>query len=507
MKLRDGRFYTPVESKHMILRDGKSVDAAQAYIFNETYYCSIHGRVKFHDSVYAKYERAQSWRKISILSTTVTAENNLDNDSHVEKVKKREEIKCGNDETASRNIKSFGHCHYECVGLQKDKKIESSFLTRIQRQFVPYLGFFVLLTSKYLVTSPFSFLKNVISSLVVRPFIWLVLASITIGRTASSAIIFTPLWIFSMVSHIANLSFVKLGAKVLQSVSITVRNCFKKIYHERDVMTVRKVRANTNLSINQRMNWLAHVWRLCKIMMYAFPVILFFILLWSFVRTNHTTLNPVDVGLKNGRQILMNGSHDIPAWHIIPETATHFPITEAFNDKSPVLLLVRDNGYLDSYHRVEIFQSLSTLGFHILAPIFPLSHDQIIDAWSYVKNKGQSSTVYLWVDYMDVDLVKKYAHSMCGIGMPPSGIIIETSIKNELNNVRNLGISSAGCGINIHEVRSLEIWSSKCETVNGYQKYNFLKCPVTSQIDNVNLLDEVSSCMRAIGKDTSFRAR
>ena len=76
-------------------------------------------------------------------------------------------------------------------------------------------------------------------------------------------------------------------------------------------------------------------------------------------------------------------------------------IERYFPEKSPVILFLHMGGYQRFTKIIELFQVLSSLGYHLIVPMNELNRDEVFHAWSSIKKMASNSIVYLWGDNLD----------------------------------------------------------------------------------------------------------
>ena len=222
-----------------------------------------------------------------------------------------------------------------------------------------------------------------------------------------------------------------------------------------------------------------------KLLWSVVSVILISLLLGSFTKRVSKLSHPHQIGLKSGHEIYLKPNDEIFAWHIMPNNAKFVETSSMFSDNFPVILHVRNQGFIDSHSRIDVFRSLALIGYHVIAPIETNSYEQILEAWIVVYNKATSSTPkYLWVDRTDLSLIKKLMQKACEIGFPPNGVVVETQ-KYELSTAH-----------------TIEVWTEICEK----KQFNYLRCPITST-SIASREQDILSCMNFISTSTNFRSR
>lgn len=78
-----------------------------------------------------------------------------------------------------------------------------------------------------------------------------------------------------------------------------------------------------------------------------------------------------------------------------------YPIEKSFSTKLPVVLYLRESGLPNSKHRVQVYEVLTSLGYHVIVPIEILSRGETIMAWTWLKRKTGNVYVYIWGDQME----------------------------------------------------------------------------------------------------------
>jgi len=217
-------------------------------------------------------------------------------------------------------------------------------------------------------------------------------------------------------------------------------------------------------------------------MIYTVNVMVLLLVLWKISHYFVSLPNARGVGLDNCNEIMLPLSSRIHAWHILPPRSANLSISEALHLGLPIVFHARNTGVLSGKQRVDILKALSLNNLHILAPVSPLSDVQTVQVWSNLNKVSKNSVIYMWFGEGDVNTIKMLASAMCSIGYPPSGIILETK------------------KIADKKIHGMDIWSSSCKSKsqNEMRKFNFLKCPISTQAVDSNTYEDISSCLRAI---------
>lgn len=450
MRLRDGRFYFPTESQHMILRDGKSVDAIQADVYNNIDITS-----------YRKTEHRQSFKNVIFPAkhASLSLPNGIPtNDVPTNGVQPNDAR--SNDDHADATQQRF---------------------TRF-KPFKIILTFFVFLLSVYFILSPANVLKEIFLWLSLLLLIIIILKGIF--RIVINTVRVGAAFIYILSVYVVLWIAVKLY-KVMSLSSLILVNIFRmprKFIGWKTIVPKKK-------SPPQPMKLKSPSGRIVRTVfacLKSVPIFISILIMCCCINSDHQMLDPNELGLCNGYQITMNTKTRIPAWHITPNTTER----NIVRDRSPVLLHVGNTENLNSLHKLEVLKGLSSQGLHVLVPLLTLTYQQMLEAWSYAHKNGNSTNNYLWIDQIGIEEVHDLVLDMCNMNLPPSGVIIETKKKNSF-----------------YTRKSLEIWSGQCDHGSSSKSYNFLKCPLSSEINNFEIGDEIRLCVTLVTIDKNIFAR
>jgi len=224
-----------------------------------------------------------------------------------------------------------------------------------------------------------------------------------------------------------------------------------------------------------------------RYMIHIVNVMVLLLVLWKFSHHFDALPNPRKVGLDNCNEITLPLSSRIHAWHILPPSSENLSISEALYQGLPIVFHARNAGVITAQHRVNVLKALSLNNYHVVAPVAPLSHAQTLQVWSHLSKLSNNSVVYAWFDDADVNTIKTLASTMCSIGHAPMGIVLETK---KMADIR---------------FHSMDIWSSSCKTKEQKEiiKFNFLKCPISTQSVDLSFYEDVSSCLQSVATSTS----
>jgi len=198
--------------------------------------------------------------------------------------------------------------------------------------------------------------------------------------------------------------------------------------------------------------------------------------------------NPMLHGLHNTLSfIIETENHKIPLWHFYPNSANinNLPLI----NEGPAILYLRKHGEITRPKRLAVYESLASLGYHIIVPIDLVNDEQRNIVWTWMKKTMNKSALYIWGDHLETKQLTTYAKDFCDKLIPPSGVIIE--VANKHPSLQH---------------RSLEVWSCNCTTVSTdsdlYHQYNHVKCPFTMFADNVesheDIYNQIVTCIQAL---------
>ena len=511
MRLRDGRFYAPTESEHMILRDGKSVEAIQAQIYNN-FYCQIHGFVNF-DELFLKDRTSPFPLRYQVLDNRFLEHVNLQPVVRIEDILKKPRQSASNMLATNGLIRhtqmKLKHntatafkvedsksekCHFECTGLQLQEQIIcpgqkylstkaemsiyrklSSYLNQILRGFV----FAVLASSKFMIKSPYSVAQNLLLQIPVYAFKFPVKVTILVLR---------------FLLHFGNCLLKTLVCFVMRSGSF-LKHLVNSMFRLRAVILFEIFSMQSNQMQIPTYNKWHSCYRIIRLVLWWFKVVITALTLTTIAVywcNYHETLklgNPQKFGVENVREEKI--SQAVSVWHIYPIKAADFPSGEKLKDGSPVILHVRSYHDTSPLHRVNVFKSLNDMGFHVIAPINIFQEWEVKSIWLYLQEKVQKSDIYIWAEKVSINTLKMTVKNLCMENFCPAGVIIENEAKMDTT------------------VRNLEIWSEQIDSHGEKSKFNFLKCPLINRADS-HLTDfhgEVAACIHAVSLSSNFKAR
>uniref|UniRef100_A0A7M5U3L3 Uncharacterized protein n=2 Tax=Clytia hemisphaerica TaxID=252671 RepID=A0A7M5U3L3_9CNID len=204
-----------------------------------------------------------------------------------------------------------------------------------------------------------------------------------------------------------------------------------------------------------------------------------------------------DIGSMIPNSIKMNipAKENVTFWHVPPSGQTYEgSIAENLNDGNNIVIHLRDEAFGNSYHRTNVFKVLSDAGFHVIIPNEPIQETDFLSLWTGVKvllDKNQD--MYIWSDIQNVGHTTPYVDLLTQSSLYPKGVIIESTVRDNFDSVRNL-----------------EIW--KATTKNGYLSnaptLNYLKCPLTTPSYKLNhLREEIALCINTVSFNADFKMR
>ena len=511
MRLRDGRCYAPSESEHMILRDGKSVEAMQAQIYNN-FYCQIHGFVNF-DKLFLKDRTSPFPLRYQVLDNRFSEHVNLQPVVRIEDILKKprqsaSHVLAVNSLTGHTQMKlkqnaetgfkvedsKRKECHFECTGLQLQEQITCSgqehLSTKaemhIYRKLSSYLNqillgflFAVLASSKLMIKSLYSIAQDLF---------------LRIPFYAFKFPVRVTTFVLKFLLHFGNCLLKTLVCFAMRSGSF-LRQMVNSMFRHRAVILFKTFSMRSDQMQIPTYNEWHSCYRIIRLILWWLKVLITALTLTTIVVywcNYHETLklgNPQKFGVENVREEKI--SQDVSVWHIYPIKVAHFPSGEKLIDGSPVILHVRSYHDTSPLHRVNVLKSLNDMGFHVIAPINIFQEWEVKLIWSYLQEKVQKSDIYIWAEKVSINTLKTTVNNLCMENFCPAGVIIEREAKMATT------------------VRNLEIWSEQIDSHGEKSKFNFLKCPLINRAnsDLTDFHDEVAPCIHAVSLSSNFKAR
>ncbi|XP_059149495.1 lysophosphatidylserine lipase ABHD12-like [Physella acuta] len=162
--------------------------------------------------------------------------------------------------------------------------------------------------------------------------------------------------------------------------------------------------------------------------------------------------NPSEFGLNNTRNFHLEVDKDVTigAWHILPKSMHIDNVNipwDAFEDeldngKQIFLYLHGNSGTRGSYHRVQLYNLLSKLDFHVVTIDYrgfgdssgePTENGVVHDAYftyKWLKQRVGDSKIFIWGHSLGTGVTTKLAKKLCEEGDRPAGIVLESPFNN-----------------------------------------------------------------------------
>lgn len=513
MCLRGGRFYAPSESEHMILRDGKSVEAMQAQIYNN-FYCQIHGFVNFGE-LFLKNRASPFPLRYQVLDNRFLEHLNLQPVVRIEDILKKPRQSASNMLAANgltghtqmklkHNIATGfkvedskrKNWHFECTGLQLQEQIicpgQQNLSTKAEMYIYRKLSsclnkinillgfvFSLLASSKFVIRSSYSIAQDLFLRMPIYAFKFSIRVTILVLRFL---LLFGNCLMKTLVCFIMRSgSFLKqLVNSMFRVKAVILSKMFSIQSNQVQVLTYNKW--HSCLRVIRLVLW----W--CKVVITALTLTTVAVY-WSNYYETLKLGNPQKFGVQNVHEEKI--SQDISVWHIYPIKAADFPSGEKLKDGSPVILHVRSYHNTNPLHRVNVLKSLNDMEFHVIAPINIFQEWEVKSIWSYLQEKVQKSDIYIWAEKISINTLKVTVNNLCMENFCPAGVIIESEAKMDTT------------------VRNLEIWSEQIDSHGEKSKFNFLKCPLINRANSelADFHEDVAACIRAVSLSSNFKAR
>ena len=500
MKLRDGSYYLPFQSRHMILRDGKAVQSFQASIYNNLLHGPFVWNQKYrsappsplsvqHDTISeeipndevcpsrdgsgADYpqppkhkEQPLSYVRSQKLSLPATFKSQSDIHQAGDLFANRwidhsPKITQSSDEVFSaanprrggpRNVSMRRGCAKRCAPVME---LSSPFTGENEKQRYFGLGYLMII-----VASVFTFTTQKINHLAQslrRVFQQIVFAA-------------SQFWFIGKQTAI----FILVKFKFRSSLSKS-----------------RDLRRESTYGFRT-------VYKSLNIIIVLFPIAVAIIFLAGYHINSPHRNDITDLNLPNTVQMTITAQKEnIKFWHVAPSDKHYQEETaiENLNDGQPIIIHLRDDESGNIFHRLNVFKALSKSGFHVLVPVQPLQKLDFVTMWASIRNTVASTkhnTMYIWSDMKSVADTKAYVDILTKMRLFPKGVVIEKAMRDQFDSVRNL-----------------EIWRGGMRNTEDFF-WNYLKCPLTvpTGAHNIRFLnDEVSLCVSAISFNPDFKVR
>jgi len=489
MKLRDGNYYMPFESQHMILRDGKSVHALQASIFNNLL---RKGPFRWNTGEYTSYERELSGA----------------GGDYVDSYREQNRWKCN-------PFRSYSDIKQQSLtDLRPDKCQSSSPVVTKRRQTSPAIGEFYSKRGGSREAMQLADGKHIELPQETPLYLW--------KARCVQSLSFVAFFVMIAVRYFVRLtdSLIKAEKQIGKFLKFFGRACVRcaaqiqrlviqlltKIKRKKSFYNIRKASTQIDLRKGKSVYGLRTLYKSLNLLMLLFPIIVAVMLFGSFVYQQQQgetdEINIAEWNLPNSDKLIISATANVSLWHVAPEprSDSHTPI-EILNDGHPIIFYLRDHDELvmNIEHRINVLKSLSDTGYHVIIPIQRVTVDVFQSVWWTIRKKlKHKQSMYVWSDVRDVDGTKFYTDGLSGLGMIPAGVVIETKAKENLK-------SSA---------RSLEIWKGG-ESKTG-DVWNYLKCPLSSSFSTKVLSNEeqpnsmqrdIGLCLTTISFDADFKVR
>ncbi|XP_062503598.1 lysophosphatidylserine lipase ABHD12-like [Corticium candelabrum] len=160
--------------------------------------------------------------------------------------------------------------------------------------------------------------------------------------------------------------------------------------------------------------------------------------------------NPSEYGVERARNVYVpgrNGSY-LGVWQIAPSTSQVSDKVESNEDFDallsngmPIVLYLHGNmGTRGTYHRVDLYQILASLGYHVItldyagfgdSPGWPTERGMADDArlvWEWTKMRGDRSRMYVWGHSLGSAATTLLVRQLCDEGQGPDGVVLEAPI-------------------------------------------------------------------------------
>lgn len=163
--------------------------------------------------------------------------------------------------------------------------------------------------------------------------------------------------------------------------------------------------------------------------------------------------NPASHGLPATRNFYLHSTPDVRlgVWHILPGNSQDIAndadaevFETALMSGQPVLLYVHGNsGTRGGSHRVELYQVLRKLGYHVItfdyrgyadsSNVSPTEDGVVHDAtfiYKWLRKRVASSPLIVWGHSLGTGVTTKMVNRLCSEGDPPAGVILESPFNN-----------------------------------------------------------------------------
>uniref|UniRef100_A0A914ZPC5 Serine aminopeptidase S33 domain-containing protein n=1 Tax=Parascaris univalens TaxID=6257 RepID=A0A914ZPC5_PARUN len=192
-------------------------------------------------------------------------------------------------------------------------------------------------------------------------------------------------------------------------------------------------------------------------LIFCFPAFMHHIFFLNFVKVPFRNYNNLSLhGVKSfGRNFYVesrDGVH-LGCWHILPSSLSsmlsNMEVTDESMERSmmtsdfPIIVYLHGNSFDRSTgHRIDLYNVLSDIGFHIIAVDyrgygdstgFPTEIGVVQDAkqvFRYVKKFAGDNNIFIWGHSMGTGVASAAVMELCESGMAPDGLILESPFNN-----------------------------------------------------------------------------
>ena len=501
MKLRDGSYYLPCQSRHMILRDGKAVQSFQASIFNNLF----HGPFVWNQNYHSVPPSPLSVVQHDTISEEITNDEVCPSRGDVS----------GSYPPHQKQQQPLSHVRSQKLSVPTTHKSRSDTHQPgdlLANRWIDHSPKFTQ-SSDEVFAAANSFGRGprrndpLRSGCAKRCAPVMELSSLYVGKDEKQrrfSLSYHFIIFMSIFSYAAQkvMQLTKSSGHFFQQIVFAVSQ-FWLIGKQTVIFILVKFKFRSSLSKSRDLRresvyGFRTVYKSLNIIIVLFPIAAAVILLTGY-HINSTHRNDItDLDLPNTVQMTIpTQKENIKFWHVAPSDKHYQEETaiENLNDGQPIIIHLRDDETGNIFHRLNVFKALSKSGFHVLVPVEPLQKLDFVTMWASIKNTvtfPKHNAMYIWSDMKSVADTKDYVNILTKMGLFPKGVVIEKTIRDKFDSVRNL-----------------EIWRGGMRTTEDFF-WNYLKCPLTVPTGTQNirfLSDEVSLCVSAISFNPDFKVR
>ncbi|KAJ6667061.1 hypothetical protein lerEdw1_019064 [Lerista edwardsae] len=204
------------------------------------------------------------------------------------------------------------------------------------------------------------------------------------------------------------------------------------------------------------------------VLLKLFPAILVNIIFQQFVAGSelYDLKTPQNLGLNHTYNFYLQPEEDVTigVWHMVPPTLwkdaqgkDHLWYEDALGSTNyPIILYLHGNaGTRASYHRIDTYKVMSSLGHHVIVFDYrgwadstgtPSEAGLTTDAlhvFDWIKARSGNNPVYIWGRCLGTGVGSNLARHLSERGTPPDAVILESAFTNVQEGIKSHSFSKA----------------------------------------------------------------